>query len=242
MGMKSRTEPKPLSSNPRGAAPLSRAREPAGAGEGERERALEIAGRLREMWGHAACELRHDDAYQLLVATILSAQSTDKRVNMVTPELFARYPSAGDLAAAEPEDLEPIIRSTGFYRSKAKNLVGAARALVADHGGEVPRALEELTALPGVARKTANVVLGTAFGVPSGFVVDTHVTRVAGRLDLTRHTRPEKIERDLEALIPRERWIEAGHQLIWHGRYLCTAKTPACERCRLEPLCPSSRL
>lgn len=215
---------------------------PADATRSEDERSHRIFDILQKMWGHAACELHFDSPYQLLVATILSAQSTDKRVNMVTPALFARYPSPADLASAEPEELESRIRSTGFYRSKTKSLIGMARGLMASHGGEVPRSLYELTQLPGVARKTANVVLGTAFGIPSGFVVDTHVARVSQRLALTQHTKPGKIERDLQAAVPRERWIDAGHQMIWHGRYLCTAKNPDCEHCDLAPLCPSARL
>lgn len=233
MGIKARSDERASRPEPQPA------REASAPAESE-ERAGAILEELDAMWGHAACELTFQNPYQLLAATILSAQSTDERVNQVTPELFSRYPTPADLAGAEPEDLEPVIRSTGFYRSKAKHLVGMARALVADHGGEVPKSAAALTALPGVAEKTANVVLGTAYGIPSGFVVDTHVARVSRRLGLTSHTRPEKIARDLESAIPRDRWIDAGHEIIWHGRYLCKAKNPACSRCRLAPLCPSS--
>lgn len=195
---------------------------------------------LQDTWGHATVELDHESAYQLLVATILSAQSTDKLVNTVTPELFRRYPTPAHLAGADPEELERLIHSTGFFRQKAKSLLGMARAVVRDHGGEVPRTMEDLVALPGVARKTANVVLGSAFGVPSGVVVDTHVKRVAARLGLTDQTDPVKIERDLMEVVPEERWIDLGHQLIWHGRRICTARKPACDRCPLVPLCPSA--
>jgi endonuclease-3 len=204
----------------------------------EPERVRDVLELLQKTWGHAVCELDFKSPFQLLCATILSAQSTDKRVNMVTPALFARYPTAAEMAKAEPEELEPIIHSTGFFRQKARSLVGMARKLCSDYGGEVPKTLEELITLPGVARKTANVVLGTAYGIPSGVVVDTHVKRLANRLGFTIEEDPEKIERDLQAAIPKERWIDFAHQLIWHGRRTCQARKPLCETCPLAPLCP----
>jgi endonuclease III len=225
MGGKPRHPP----SDPSGATP-----EPARVGK--------ILEALARTWGHATCELHHDNAYQLLVATILSAQSTDRGVNLVTPALFARYPSPAALAEADPAELEAMIRSTGFYRMKARHIVGMARAVVAEHGGEIPREMDALVALPGVARKTANVVLGTVFGIAEGIVVDTHVHRVSRRLHLTAEDRPEKIERDLMRVIPRERWIDFGHQLIWHGRRICHARKPACPECPLAPMCPEAQL
>jgi endonuclease-3 len=197
---------------------------------------------LRQLYPTVTCALDHTDPYQLLVATILSAQCTDERVNQVTPSLFAQFPDPARLAQAEPDALEALIHSTGFFRNKARSLLGAARRMVQVYGGEVPRTLEELTTLPGVARKTANVVLGTAFGIPSGVVVDTHVKRIAGRLGLTTQTDPEKVERDLMALLPREEWIDFSHRVIWHGRRLCKARKPLCEECALAPLCPSAAL
>ncbi|RMH38796.1 MAG: endonuclease III [Deltaproteobacteria bacterium] len=208
----------------------------------DERRVRAILDALERTWGHATCELNHRNPFELLVATILSAQSTDKRVNQVTPELFARYPTPAALAAADPDDVERIVHSTGFFRQKTRAILGVARALVDRHGGEVPRSMEALTALPGVARKTANVVLGTAFGIPSGIVVDTHVKRLANRLGLTRETDPVKIERDLMALIPRDRWIDFSHQLIWHGRRICHARKPACDQCPLAPHCPSAEV
>jgi endonuclease-3 len=195
---------------------------------------------LAEKWPDARCELDHANAYQLLVATILSAQSTDKLINTVTPALFARFPDARALAAADPAELEKMIHSTGFFRMKAKNLLGMARAVVQHHGGEIPQTMEELVELPGVARKTANVVLGTAFAKNEGVVVDTHVTRLAARLGLSRHTDPVKIEQDLMKLLPREQWTIFAHRLIIHGRRICFAKQPDCESCLLAPLCPSA--
>jgi endonuclease-3 len=187
----------------------------------------------------ATCALHHRNPYELLVATILSAQCTDERVNQVTPALFRKYPTPEALAAADQRELEQEIRPTGFYRNKARALIGAARAIVERFGGEVPRRMEDLITLPGVARKTANVVLGTAYGIASGIVVDTHVQRVARRLDLTRNTKPEKIEQDLMKIIPRDRWIVFSHQLIWHGRKVCRARKPLCHECVLERLCYS---
>jgi len=195
---------------------------------------------LDRLYPAANCELNRKNPFELLCATILSAQCTDERVNLVTPALFARFPTPAALAAAPAPVLEDMIRSTGFFRNKAKNLLGAARLLSEKWAGEVPRSMDELLELPGVARKTANVVLGTAYGIASGVVVDTHVTRLAGRLGLTRETAPEKIERDLMDIIPRERWILFAHQLIWHGRRICHARKPDCDTCPLVPNCPSS--
>lgn len=195
---------------------------------------------LQRTYPQAHCELRHGNAFELLVATILSAQCTDDRVNQVTPQLFARFPDAAALADADPAELEALIRSTGFFRNKAKALREASRLLVEQHGGAVPRDIEQMVALPGVARKTANVVLGTAYGIPTGVVVDTHVKRVAGRLALTQHTDPEKVERDLMAIVPPERWIDLAHQLIWHGRRICQARKPRCRECPLMPHCPAA--
>lgn len=200
-------------------------------------RLLEV---LQETWPHAKVELEHRNAYELLVATILSAQSTDKLVNQVTPALFERYPTPRALAAAEIESLEQMVRSTGFFRMKSRSLLGMAQRVVSEYGGEVPETMAELTTLPGVARKTANVVLGSAFGTAAGIVVDTHVQRLSRRLGLTEQSNAEKIERDLMEQVPRDRWIDFGHQLIWHGRRICHARKPACERCPLAPLCPQA--
>ena len=204
------------------------------------ERKARVARILRildETYPGVTCELDHEDAWQLLVATILSAQCTDKRVNMVTPALFRRYPTVTDLAHAHPAEVSELIRSTGFFNNKTKNIIGAAKKLLAGHGGEVPRTMKELLAVPGAARKTANVVLGTVFGIAEGVVVDTHVQRIARRLDLTREASPEKIERDLMKTIPRDRWILFSHQLIHHGRRICDARKPKCGECPLESLC-----
>jgi endonuclease-3 len=205
-------------------------------------RSLAILDILQRTWPKATCELNFRNGYQLTVATILSAQSTDKMVNQVTPALFRRYPTAAALAEAEPAELEKMIHSTGFFRQKARSLLGMARMVVADFGGKIPRTMEEIVKLPGVARKTANVVLGSAYGVASGVVVDTHVRRVAGRLGLTAQTDPVKIEVDLMEVVPRERWIDVGHQLIWHGRRICHAAKPECTACPLAPLCPSAQV
>jgi endonuclease-3 len=195
---------------------------------------------LDELYPEPKCELDHQSPYQLIVATILSAQCTDKRVNLVTPTLFARFPTPAALGEARVGEVEKIIRSTGFFRNKARNLVAMARALVERHGGEVPRTMPELVALPGVARKTANVVLGTAYGIAEGVVVDTHVARLAHRLRLTRQEDPQKIERNLVERIPRDRWISFAHQLIWHGRRVCFARRPACPSCAAAPYCPAA--
>jgi endonuclease-3 len=203
----------------------------------ERARARRIVRRLAELYPDAECSLGHQGPLQLLVATILSAQCTDTRVNQVTPALFARYPDARAFAEADPAELERLIQPTGFFRNKAKNLIACCRELLARHGGQVPGTMEELVSLPGVGRKTANVILGNAFGVP-GMVVDTHVARLSQRLGLTAHTDPVKIERDLTALIPSREWTALGHRLIQHGRQVCHARKPLCEECGLASLCP----
>ena len=207
-----------------------------------RERAPEIYIRLEREYPDAKCALDHRDAYELLVATILSAQCTDVRVNMVTPALFARFPNAAALADASQEELEELIRSTGFFRSKAKSLLGMARALVERHGAMVPPEMDALTKLSGVGRKTANVILGNAFDLNEGVVVDTHVTRLANRLGFTRHADAVKIEQDLMKLFPRETWTQLSHLLIFHGRTTCVARNPRCESCVVSELCPSSRV
>jgi len=201
------------------------------------ERVRQIIAGLDRLYPDATCALTHRSAWELLVATILSAQCTDVRVNMVTPVLFEKYPTVQDFAALEPEQLEPDIRSTGFFRNKSKSVVGAARKVVADFGGNVPQTMEELLSLPGVARKTANVVLGTWFRKNEGIVVDTHVTRISRRLELTKQEDARKIEEDLMRIIPRERWTDFSHEVIWHGRKLCVARGPKCADCGLEKLC-----
>jgi len=203
------------------------------------ERVKAILRGLDETYPASTTALKHDNAFQLLISTILSAQSTDQRVNMVTPGLFKKYPSPAALAYANPNDIEQEIRSTGFYRNKTKSIIGASKKIVEEFHGEVPRTMEEILTLPGVARKTANVVLGTAFGIASGIVVDTHVQRVSGRLDLTKNTDPKKIETDLMKIIPQDRWILFSHQLIWHGRRVCQARKPKCIECNLEKICYS---
>jgi len=213
-----------------------RAQRPRTAAE-RKERIRRILQHLNELYPAATCALHHKDAWQLLVATILSAQCTDVRVNQVTPGLFRKYPTIKDFAYASQEELAADIRSTGFFNNKAKSIIGAARAILTRYGGQVPRSMEEMLSIPGVARKTANVVLGTAFGIPSGVVVDTHVQRIARRLDLSRQTVPEKIEQDLTKAIPQERWILFSHQVIHHGRQLCAARAPRCGECPIDPLC-----
>jgi len=189
------------------------------------------------MYPGATCALHHRNPWELLVATILSAQCTDKLVNQVTPGLFAKYPTPRDFAAVKPEVLANDIRRTGFFNNKAKSLVGAARKVISDFGGQVPKTMEEMLTIPGAARKTANVVLGTAYGIASGIVVDTHVQRLARRLDLTRQTEPGKIEQDLQKIIPKEKWVLFSHQLILHGRALCQARAPKCAPCDLNSIC-----
>ena len=201
------------------------------------ERISEILGRLDQLYPDVTCALTHTSAWELLVATILSAQSTDVNVNRVTPELFRKYPTVEAFAALTPEQLEPDVRSTGFFRNKSKSVVGAAKKIVADFGGTVPDEMENLLTLPGVARKTANVVLGSWFKKAGGVVVDTHVHRISRRLELTTNNDPQKIEQDLMRVIPREKWILFSHQIIWHGRKLCIARKPKCAECALENIC-----
>ncbi len=204
------------------------------------ERIGEILRRLHETYPDAACELDHRSAFELLVATILSAQCTDVRVNMVTPTLFARFPTPDALAAADRTEVEEIIKSTGFFRNKAKSIQEASQRIVSVYGGEVPRTMEELVTLPGVARKTANVVLGVAYDVADGVVVDTHVRRLSNRLGLSSQSDPEKIEKDLMALAPQDEWVNLSHLLIFHGRRCCDARKPNCAECSIYALCPSA--
>jgi endonuclease-3 len=205
-------------------------------------RAPEILRRLKLSYPAAACALQHGNPYELIVATILSAQCTDARVNMVTPQVFGRWPTPAALARARQPDLEGVIQSTGFFRNKARNLIAMAQALVADHAGTVPRTMEALHALPGVGRKTANVVLGNAFGINEGVTVDTHVARLSNLLRLSRHGDPVKIEQDLMLLFPRDDWALLSHLLIFHGRQICIARRPKCGECVLVDLCPSARI
>src|SRR5690348_606408 len=205
----------------------------------EPKRIRAILEKLDEAYPAATCALKHDNPFQLLVATILSAQCTDVRVNLVTPALFAKYPTPRDLSCANPRELEDEIRTTGFFRNKTKSLIGASKKISEEFGGKVPQNMDELLSLPGVARKTANVVLGTAYQIASGVVVDTHVQRVTKRLDLTKNTEPKKIEQDLMRVIPQERWILFSHQIIWHGRRVCQARRPRCIECNLERICYS---
>ena len=213
------------------------ARIPKGYNPTSPERVAEILKRLDELYPDVTCALTHKSAWELLVATILSAQSTDVRVNMVTPDIFKKYPTVEDFARLEPQQLEPDIRSTGFFRNKSKSVVGAARKIVNEFGGKVPENMNDLLTLPGVARKTANVVLGTWFKQAEGVVVDTHVHRISRRLELTKNSDPKRIEDDLMRVIPRERWILFSHQIIWHGRKLCFARSPKCAGCVLENTC-----
>ena len=201
------------------------------------QRVAAILAKLDEAYPDATCELKHENAFQLLISTILSAQCTDVRVNQVTQELYKKYTKPEAFASANPADLEKEIRPTGFFRNKTKSVMGASKAIVEQFGGQVPHTMEELLTLPGVARKTANVVLGTAYGIASGIVVDTHVIRLSLRLDLTHNEDPKKIEQDLMAVIPQNRWIQFSHQLIWHGRRVCAARKPRCAECNLETLC-----
>jgi endonuclease III len=217
----------------RGSAP---AKGPRGANP---VRVRAILQKLDEAYPNAVCALKHANAFQLLIATILSAQCTDERVNMVTPGLFQKYKDAKGFAYANPAEIESDIRSTGFFRNKTKSIIGASKKIVEDFHGEVPKTMDELLTLPGVARKTANVVLGTGFGIASGVVVDTHVQRLSERLDLTKHTDPKKIEQDLMKAIPQDRWILFAHQVIWHGRRVCIARKPRCIDCNLKTICYS---
>ncbi|MFL6438204.1 MAG: endonuclease III [Terriglobales bacterium] len=201
------------------------------------ERVQQILGRLAEMYPSAKCALHHSNAWELLVATILSAQCTDVRVNMVTPGLFKKYPTPQHFAALKPEELEPEIRSTGFFRNKSKSIVGAGKKIVDEFGGKVPDEMEQLLTVPGAARKTANVVLGSWFGKAEGVVVDTHVYRISRRLELSAQIEAGKIEQDLMRVIPRDQWIDFSHRVIWHGRALCIARKPKCVDCKLQTIC-----
>jgi endonuclease III len=196
-----------------------------------------ILEKLDEAYPNATCELKHENAFQLLISTIMSAQCTDVRVNQVAETLYKKYPTPEAFAHANPSELEQEIRPTGFFRNKTKSIMGASKAILEKFGGQVPRTMEEMLTLPGAARKTANVVLGTAFGIASGVVVDTHVIRISNRLDLTRNEDPKKIELDLMQIIPKEKWIQFSHQIIWHGRRVCFARNPNCRECNLEKIC-----
>ena len=207
-----------------------------------RPSAAEILSRLKALYPDARCALEYQNAYELLCATILSAQCTDARVNLVTPQLFSRYPTVFELARAEPSDVEEIIKSTGFFRNKTRSLIGMAQAVVADHGGQIPRTMEELRRLPGVGRKTANVVLGNAYNINEGVTVDTHVTRLSGLLGLSREGDAVKIEQELMGLFPQAEWALLSHLLIFHGRQICIARKPRCPNCALAQLCPSVKL
>jgi len=227
--------------------PAAKARKPAPAKKtastkapgADPKRVRAILQKLDEAYPNATCALKHDNAFQLLIATILSAQCTDERVNQVTATLFKKYPTPESFAHANPTELEQDIRPTGFFRNKTKSIMGASKQILEEFSGNVPKTMDQLLTLPGVARKTANVVLGTAFGIPSGVVVDTHVQRLSQRLDLTRNEDPKKIELDLMAIIPQDKWILFAHQLIWHGRKVCVARKPRCIDCNLEKLCYS---
>jgi len=216
------------------------AKKPPGQAAGtDPKRVAAILAKLDEAYPDASCELKFENPFQLLIATILSAQCTDVRVNQVTQELYKKYKKPEDFAYASAAELEKEIRPTGFFRNKTKSIMGASKAIVENFGGRVPRTMEEILTLPGVARKTANVVLGTAYGIASGVVVDTHVIRLSHRLDLTRNEDPKKIEQDLMAILPEDKWIKFSHQLIWHGRRICAARKPKCPECNLESLCYS---
>jgi endonuclease-3 len=228
---------KPKKTNPLGAPDVGSRKPPKGYNPLASERVAEILKRLAVTYPNVKCALHHNSAWELLVATILSAQCTDARVNMVTPVLFSKYPTVNDFASLKPEDLEPDIRSTGFFRNKSKSLVGAAKKIVSDFGGKVPQTMEELLTIPGAARKTANVVLGSWFGKNVGVVVDTHVHRISRRLELTKNDDAGKIEQDLMRVLPQEKWTDFSHQIIHHGRALCVARGPKCAECPLENIC-----
>ena len=242
MAKKSKKIAKKKTSGTRGVQ-KSRPAKDVGRGSGMRgtnpERVSLILKKLDEAYPDVTCALTHENPFQLLISTILSAQCTDVRVNQVTETLYKKYPSAKAFAYANPAELEQDIRPTGFFRNKTKSIIGASKQIVEELHGEVPKSMEELLKLPGVARKTANVVLGTAFGIASGVVVDTHVLRVSRRLDLTKNVDPKKVEQDLIKVIPREKWILFSHQLIWHGRRVCQARRPKCLECNLERICYS---
>lgn len=239
--MAAKTKKKPASkkrkapAKPKVKKPVRKAK---AAGADPKRVAAILAG-LDEAYPDATCELKHENPFQLLVSTILSAQCTDVRVNQVAETLYKKYPDAKAFAYATPSELEQEIRPTGFFRNKTKSVMGASKAILEKFGGEVPRTMDEILTLPGVARKTGNVVLGTAYGITSGIVVDTHVLRLSSRLDLTRNEDPKKVEQDLMEIIPREKWIQFSHQIIWHGRRVCHARNPKCAECNLESLCYS---
>jgi endonuclease-3 len=220
-------------------AKTARAAKPGRAAGTDPKRVAAILAKLDQGYPNATCELNHKNAFQLLIATILSAQCTDVRVNQVTETLFKKYADAKAFAYATPSELEEEIRPTGFFRNKTKSVMGASKAIIEKFGGQVPRAMEEILTLPGVARKTANVVLGTAYGIASGVVVDTHVLRLSKRLDLSRNEDPKRVEEDLMKIIPWDKWIQFSHQLIWHGRRVCFARKPKCIECNMESLCYS---
>jgi endonuclease III len=240
MAAKKKTKPakkKIAKNSPRG---KTAAKKTSSSGAGtDPKRVAAILDKLEEAYPNATCELNHANAFQLLIATILSAQCTDVRVNQVTQELFKKYKTPKDFAYASPAELETEIRPTGFFRNKTKSIMGASKGIIENFGGQVPRTMDEILTLPGVARKTANVVLGTAYGIASGVVVDTHVQRLSNRLDLTKNEDPKKIEQDLMGIIPQDHWIKFSHQLIWHGRRVCFARKPNCAACNLEHICYS---
>jgi len=227
-------KPAKSSAKPRKNAKTPKHARTAGIGPG---RVAAILAGLDAAYPQAICELNHENAFQLLISTILSAQCTDVRVNQVTEALYKKYPTPEAFAYATPHELEQDIRPTGFFRNKTKSIMGASKAIIENFGGQVPRTMEEMLTLPGVARKTANVVLGTAYGIASGVVVDTHVMRLSQRLDLSRNEDPKKVELDLMAILPQDKWIQFSHQLIWHGRRVCNARKPKCVECNLEKLC-----
>jgi endonuclease-3 len=228
-----------VKSSKKPSAPVKRISQAKGTKGTDPKRVATILARLDEAYPNATCELKHESPFQLLISTILSAQCTDVRVNQVTATLFKKYPTPEAFAYANPSELEQEIRPTGFFRNKTKSIMGASKAIVEQFGGKVPETMEEILTLPGVARKTGNVVLGTAYGISSGVVVDTHVLRLSKRLDLTKHTEPKKVELDLMAIIPKAKWISFSHQLIWHGRRVCFARKPKCSECNLEQICYS---
>ncbi len=227
----------PAKSKPAKLGKAARTAKPAVAAATDPKRVAAILAKLDEAYASATCELKHENAFQLLISTILSAQCTDVRVNQVAETLYKKYPDAKAFAYAAPGELEQVIRPTGFFRNKTKSVMGASKAILENFGGQVPRTMEEILTLPGVARKTGNVVLGTAYGIASGVVVDTHVLRLSNRLDLSRNEDPKKVEQDLMKIIPQEKWIQFSHQLIWHGRRVCHARKPKCIECNMESLC-----
>jgi endonuclease-3 len=230
---------KPSAAKPRQSAKSATAAKKTAAAGTDPKRVAAILAKLDEAYPAATCELKHESAFQLLISTILSAQCTDVRVNQVAQTLYKKYPTPEAFAYANPSELEQEIRPTGFFRNKTKSIMGASKAIIENFGGQVPRTMDEMLTLPGAARKTANVVLGTAFGIASGIVVDTHVIRISNRLDLSRNQDPKKIEQDLMKVIPKEKWIQFSHQIIWHGRRVCHARKPKCIECNLEKICYS---